>query len=327
MYDEKDVRDTGGDEMSISLAKVVGREKCGTSNLTFAGFHLSHPLAVRGVLKTNICNPFRHHSLPLQHTMPDAACWPCRERKVKCDSAVVGVPCSRCRTSDIVNDCFVPAKQKRKIRKVFKRTRTRRGAALQSEQLGLASTSEDVERTDGFNRSTISDGADTSLAPGEHPIHCERQDHMTISLPSNDVLPGRGSFEPVDAVLSEENEDDVLARVCQKIASGKEHESQTASARTWTESIEYQNNFNATGILGEVMANRNPVNRLIRINHGISTSMLNGQSPKTRRDVELLGLDEADRAFLSSKGAFDVPPASVWYVEPPGFFASRSYKQ
>ncbi|AEO63932.1 uncharacterized protein THITE_2141915 [Thermothielavioides terrestris NRRL 8126] len=41
------------------------------------------------------------------------ACVPCRLRKVKCDAAAVGLPCSSCTSRERVKDCVLPARKRR----------------------------------------------------------------------------------------------------------------------------------------------------------------------------------------------------------------------
>jgi len=41
------------------------------------------------------------------------ACTPCRTRKVKCDGAVTGFPCSSCTSRQCAEDCLLPARKNR----------------------------------------------------------------------------------------------------------------------------------------------------------------------------------------------------------------------
>lgn len=52
-----------------------------------------------------------------QSVTANKACIPCRMRKVKCDAAVIGFPCSSCTSRQCAADC---AMQKRKVRKAEK---------------------------------------------------------------------------------------------------------------------------------------------------------------------------------------------------------------
>lgn len=73
--------------------------------------------------------------------------------------------------------------------------------------------------------------------------------------------------------------------------------------------MEYQNSFNATGILGEALA-RHESCRLIEI------APKEPAVERSQRDLELLGLDEHDISFLSAKGAFELPLDQAWYTLP-----------
>ncbi|PPJ59588.1 hypothetical protein CBER1_01172 [Cercospora berteroae] len=106
--------------------------------------------------------------------------------------------------------------------------------------------------------------------------------------------------QPLETSAPEPNEDDVMARICQRIASGKVKPPTRSSRRIWR-SMEYQNSFNATGILGEALA-RHESCRLMDI------APKEPAVERSQRDLELLGLDEHDISFLSAKGAFELPP-------------------
>lgn len=41
------------------------------------------------------------------------ACVPCRVRKVKCDAAVTGLPCSSCTSRQCAKDCVLPVRKGR----------------------------------------------------------------------------------------------------------------------------------------------------------------------------------------------------------------------
>ena len=244
--------------------------------------------------------------------MPREACWPCRERKLKCNASTVGVPCIRCRTLDKVSDCFVPARQKRQIRKAFTRSRTRHGVTLQPNASTTTSGVRHSETNGAQEPSdcTASQGIYALSIPGESSISVITDEHVVLPAPHGKKNAHDNPLGREETLHTEEDDDDILARVCQKIASGGADAVQTASARTWTESIEYQNSFNATGILGEVLARRGLFNRLIKINYNSSTQ--NELVTRTRRDVELIGLDESEKAFLTSKGVFELPSKSLW---------------
>ena len=41
------------------------------------------------------------------------ACEPCRARKVQCDAAAIGLPCSSCRSRQCADDCVLPVRKSR----------------------------------------------------------------------------------------------------------------------------------------------------------------------------------------------------------------------
>ncbi|PIB00684.1 Cutinase transcription factor 1 beta [Cercospora beticola] len=227
--------------------------------------------------------------------MRSEACWPCRERKVKCDADTTGIPCARCSSSDRTNECFVPPRQRRRI---LNRTRRNKKTATRTRQ--NAEPAADILDFDHLPESTTREEAETEELTPQHT-----SDPQPPPL-SQGLSPALGDDmelhwgQPLETSTPETNEDDVMARICQRIASGKVKPPTRSSRRIWR-SMEYQNSFNATGILGEALA-RHESCRLIEI------APKEPAAERSQRDLELMGLDEHDISFLSAKGAFELPP-------------------
>ncbi|QPC70647.1 hypothetical protein HYE68_001399 [Fusarium pseudograminearum] len=43
------------------------------------------------------------------------ACMPCRARKIKCDAASIGLPCSSCVSRETTGDCVLPTRKRRTL--------------------------------------------------------------------------------------------------------------------------------------------------------------------------------------------------------------------
>lgn len=77
--------------------------------------------------------------------------------------------------------------------------------------------------------------------------------------------------------------------------------------------MEYQTTLQATGILGELMGGYQHTNRMVQIQHASdSRHRSGGSAPRTRRELELLDLDDDEIAFLNAKNAFHLPARDVW---------------
>lgn len=70
------------------------------------------------------------------------------------------------------------------------------------------------------------------------------------------------------------------------------------------EVIEYHDGTNSITILGEVFAQECP-RRLVRI-------LLRDPHSTTGKTPEMASLEKADREYLQTKGAFDLPPREAW---------------
>lgn len=260
--------------------------------------------------------------------MPGEACWPCRERKLKCDAATTGVPCARCQDTSRVDDCIVPPRQKRTINR-HKRARLNSvcDSARRKEPQEQPSVvnADDHVRERGLTNDGQSSPFTAIVSSSELPtVHrptspldgfgipnmvaaeTPNTDFSRASGPSNYHDVERNEFL-VSTSVPEESGDDILARVCQEMASPNTRASGTVMGSSWAKSMEYHNSFNATGILGEVLAGRES-NKFIAIERG---------ALRTRRDDELCGLDEHDINYLQNKGVFKLPPRDVWCVEHP----------
>ncbi|RFU35528.1 hypothetical protein B7463_g802, partial [Scytalidium lignicola] len=88
------------------------------------------------------------------------ACVPCRARKVKCDAAVIGLPCSSCTSRQCAEDCVLPVRKGR-TRKVMHVLPT------PSHTTGIPATS-NSSQLDSLNQSNQSNQSSTS-----DPLDCQ----------------------------------------------------------------------------------------------------------------------------------------------------------
>ncbi|KAF4614328.1 hypothetical protein G7Y89_g15409 [Cudoniella acicularis] len=93
------------------------------------------------------------------------ACVPCRARKVKCDAAEIGLPCSSCTSRQSAEDCVLPARKGR-TRKVIHVLPT------PSDTTGIPATS-NSSQLDSLNQSNQSNQSSTS-----DPLDCQNP-HQT----------------------------------------------------------------------------------------------------------------------------------------------------
>lgn len=255
--------------------------------------------------------------------MPGEACWPCRERKLKCNAAASGVPCARCKDTNRVADCSAPPRQKRKINR-HKRVRLDDVALDDAGPAEPSIPSTLVTAEGDQDRDMLSSSAQWTTPTGSEIYHepAARMDGTMFGLQAQIDTSTIHHSQPVPphpttnhsafligTPLSEQDDDSILAQVCQNMTAPDGANARGAIAeRTWAGAVEYQNNLNPTGILGEILG-RPESSRLFMVTRGAK-----GESQKTRREVELHGLDEHDIAYLSAKGAFRLPAAGVWYV-------------
>lgn len=232
-------------------------------------------------------------------------------------------PAHSCQNTSRVDECIIPPRQKRTLNR-HKRAR-------------VANNSDNARREE--HQSQCPTPVVDDLTPSRGLANEEHQTPWAGDV-SGDVLPGArintsptGQFAIADVAsastpnfdynriigtqgsdvnrcslvaqngLPDENGDDVLARVCQEMASPIAGVG-TRMGASWAKAIEYHNSLNATGILGEVLAGQDS-NKFITIDRG---------ALRTRREDELRGLDEHDVSFLQQKGVFDLPPREVWSV-------------
>jgi len=151
---------------------------------------------------------------------------------------------------------------------------------------------------------------DRHMTDASNPTSSRHVSHSSCRQENYEII--SESCSPMAESIAEE---DVQTHICQEIASEKSLARPTSKVTPPHEIIEYQNQMTATGILGELLGAGN-ARRLVKVAITSPESSGMGRSPGERyqrvRDIELSGLDEAEQQLLFSKGAFDLPPSSVW---------------
>ena len=222
---------------------------------------------------------------------------------MKCDSTKRGTPCTRCREHDRILECFVPPRQSRK--KISRRN-------LYSHEPQIRGS--ETEGSIRLASHTPTMALDELEYPEEGPspmisTMMQRSPNELQESSSGIVLQDSSGISPTTDFSSPDEH--IEMQTCQRIALGRRIAVNGSKVRAWNETMEFQNNFNATGILGEVLAwakTREKSSRLVRMIYP-SSQILESTEFTTRRDFELLGLDDHDRAFLSAKGVFELPAA------------------
>jgi hypothetical protein len=157
-------------------------------------------------------------------------------------------------------------------------------------------------------------------------IRASCQDNVSICcLAANEGLPsaqavaeriGDTSQELSPTEIGPITEDDVHMHICQEMASGKNAPYPNTGSSYSHEIIEYQNEMSPTSILGDFLG-QSKARRLIKVVIANPDQDRNGHTPgdciRSVRRLEISGLDNAEAAFLSTKGVFDLPPGPIWY--------------
>ena len=110
------------------------------------------------------------------------------------------------------------------------------------------------------------------------------------------------------------SEEESQLETCRKMAGwGDDHSTPTqVGFRTKRrEILEYYDGINSTTILGELFGQNQP-QRFVKITIHESPPVTQGQTEDT---------EDVNMAFLRRRGAFDLPPQSIWYVPSPSIMS------
>ncbi|RAH79952.1 hypothetical protein BO86DRAFT_144027 [Aspergillus japonicus CBS 114.51] len=238
------------------------------------------------------------------------ACVPCHERKVRCDSTVVGVPCTRCITRDRAGSCTLLERGPRtSATDSNKRRRTVHGGHEASKD---SNNSEPHPEPASPSRRPPTPA--TSVAPRRHASFSHSQSDVaqgllelshagvTASIPET-IQPGLQQGPPVYYLASDE--DAHLETLCRMADENPVMLSPVPlyTSEQGQQVIEYYGELNSITVLSEVLGQAQ--RRLIRLD-------LPGPAAVGAQQRELAGLDDADIAYLRAKHVHNYPPAATW---------------
>ncbi|KAJ5621650.1 hypothetical protein N7528_006433 [Penicillium herquei] len=244
------------------------------------------------------------------------ACIPCHQRKVRCDAATNGTPCSRCISKDVAQGCtLVPPR-------ASKRGSTR------PQTHPLNSTRGRKNSSTRLNRASVTDAADSFGTIGSPVIPDERTQFHEPQGPAPEILSYQSITTPTSNITGESlrnshtsvpnyavSEEDAHVQTLHRMTDGNDAIPSPAGISDEPhnyEVVEYFDNLNSVSILGEALGRRQ-TRRLIQLD----------LSPRHYASAEqraLSNLDPADADYLCSRGVFKTPPRAAWSVYPSSLF-------
>ncbi|KAL2703936.1 hypothetical protein AAEP93_005007 [Penicillium crustosum] len=254
------------------------------------------------------------------------ACVPCHERKVRCDAADIGLPCTRCINADrsvscelVQQDRLQGGKRKRANAQPVEGERSESLAESASAPYPSRPRSEPAAATPRFSDHDLSIGREeiiprlsTSGLPQE-PLGQPTSvaGNVATNPISHSAAQLHSPFESSESASSSTQvgqpvgENDFQLQVCREMSqwqSAAPLGTPTSSSpqSKGQEIMEYHGGTNSMTILSEVLG-RAPPKRLVRI-------VLRDPGSDPRHQLESTGLDDADIEYLQRKGALDLPP-------------------
>ncbi|KAH7125996.1 fungal-specific transcription factor domain-containing protein [Dactylonectria macrodidyma] len=252
------------------------------------------------------------------------ACVPCHERKVRCDLAEVGTPCTRCTVKDRTPHCVVVARPERRILNDSNKRKTSTNSAESVRRApNLAANKPSADRLSADRTSADAgrerEAHDALMTMARTPTSFESRDAVTENVTSpqapNRASPltnssGQSSNRPsasshlVDPrpQYSTSEDDGPLQTLCRMADNEAVILSPVSTGKTEQQSrriFEYYSDFNALTVLNEAIGQQSQ-RRLVQIDldEPQSTSVIHR---------ELCRLDAVDRAYLAQRRVHDLP--------------------
>ncbi|KAF9892986.1 hypothetical protein FE257_012397 [Aspergillus nanangensis] len=234
------------------------------------------------------------------------ACVPCHERKVRCDSSLVGVPCTRCVTKQRIECCSLV---ERGGRSSLKRKRITGGDDLPSTPDG---SKQRQEKVSGGQQFPIFGEDSRLLTPATDLGSQQQQQEQQVTWPQRVSLENLAEDQPTDPppgsvqyMLSEDDahlqtlrqmgDDDPIIRSPVPLSSSDQDQ----------QVIEYYGELNSISILSEVLGHAQ--RRLIRID-------LPGPAATGAIQKELARLKTTDVEYLKANHVHEFPAANICHT-------------
>ncbi|PYH81921.1 hypothetical protein BO82DRAFT_432278 [Aspergillus uvarum CBS 121591] len=246
------------------------------------------------------------------------ACVPCHERKVRCDSTVVGIPCTRCTRRDRADSCTLLERGARNSATNNPNNSSKRRRTVHDSNEALKDPHDPEPQPEPVYPSPRPPTPATSVPPQRHASFSHSQSDVaqglldlshagTTTSISETLLPGphqshQGQPHPVYYLAADE--DAHLETLCLMADENPAMPSPVplSTSEQGHQVIEYYGELNSITVLSEILGQAQ--RRLIRLD-------LPGPVAVGARSRELAGLDDADIAYLRAKHVHDFPPTAI----------------